>query len=333
MAGRRTNVALLLLLLGALLTGALAFAAGTGWGAVVVIAHGILGFAIVGLAPWKSVIVRRGLKRTRGGRATSVALTVVVVIALIGGMLHATGLFITAFGITAMQVHVGAALIAVPLAAWHVVARKTIPSKIDFTRRNLIKTGAVLGGASAAYAAVELAAGPLGLAGSERRFTGSYERASFVPEEMPVTQWLNDSVPTIDGDVWQLSVRADGERILSLGDLDGFEEQLTAKLDCTGGWYSEQRWSGVRLDRLIGGAQGRSILVTSETGYSRRFPLTSAKDLLLATRLGGKSLAAGHGYPVRIVAPGRRGFWWVKWVESIEVDDRPWWLQSPFPLT
>jgi hypothetical protein len=31
--------------------------------------------------------------------------------------------------------------------------------------------------------------------------------------------------------------------------------------------------------------------------------------------------------------PGRRGFWWVKWVERIEVSSTPWWWQSPFPLT
>jgi hypothetical protein len=334
MAGRRTNVALLLLLVGALLTGALAFGAGTGWGSVVVIAHGILGFAIVALAPWKSAIVKRGIKRSRAGRTASVALTLVVVVALVAGMLHATGLAITAFGVTAMQVHVGAALIAVPLAAWHVIARKTIPRKIDFTRRNLIKTGAVLGGAGVAYAAVELAAGPIGLSGADRRFTGSYERASFVPEEMPVTQWLNDSVPEIDGAAWALTLRmGNTERELSLEDLDRFEDELTTKLDCTGGWYSMQNWSGVRLDRLINGAPGRSILVTSATGYSRRFPLSSTEDLLLATRLGGSPLSAGHGYPARLVAPGRRGFWWVKWVTSIEIDDRPWWVQSPFPLT
>jgi DMSO/TMAO reductase YedYZ molybdopterin-dependent catalytic subunit len=35
---------------------------------------------------------------------------------------------------------------------------------------------------------------------------------------------------------------------------------------------------------------------------------------------------------VRLVAPGRRGFWWVKWVTRVEVVDAPWWLQSPFPL-
>jgi DMSO/TMAO reductase YedYZ molybdopterin-dependent catalytic subunit len=55
--------------------------------------------------------------------------------------------------------------------------------------------------------------------------------------------------------------------------------------------------------------------------------------LLLATHVGGAPLSAGHGAPARLVAPGRRGFWWVKWVTAIDVTDEPWWWQPPFPLT
>jgi len=44
-------------------------------------------------------------------------------------------------------------------------------------------------------------------------------------------------------------------------------------------------------------------------------------------------LSLGHGGPLRLVAPGRRGFWWVKWVTEVVVDDRPAWWQPPFPLT
>ena len=38
------------------------------------------------------------------------------------------------------------------------------------------------------------------------------------------------------------------------------------------------------------------------------------------------------GVAVRLVTPGRRGFWWVKWVQRVAVVDAPWWRQPPFPL-
>ena len=52
----------------------------------------------------------------------------------------------------------------------------------------------------------------------------------------------------------------------------------------------------------------------------------------IALEVGGAPLSAGHGFPARLVAPGRRGFWWVKWVTDVRVEDAPWWRQSPFPL-
>jgi DMSO/TMAO reductase YedYZ molybdopterin-dependent catalytic subunit len=75
-----------------------------------------------------------------------------------------------------------------------------------------------------------------------------------------------------------------------------------------------------------------SVLVTSVTGYRRRLPAADTSTLLLATHLGGAPLSAGHGAPVRLVAPSRRGFWWVKWVTAVELSDQPWWRQTPFPL-
>jgi DMSO/TMAO reductase YedYZ molybdopterin-dependent catalytic subunit len=111
-----------------------------------------------------------------------------------------------------------------------------------------------------------------------------------------------------------------------------FDDRITATLDCTGGFYSAQDWSGVRLDRLLGSTQGESIRVVSSSGYDRRFPAGEASALLLATRCGGHPLDAGHGFPARLVSPDRRGYWWVKWVVAIDVDDLPYWWQAPFPL-
>jgi DMSO/TMAO reductase YedYZ molybdopterin-dependent catalytic subunit len=153
---------------------------------------------------------------------------------------------------------------------------------------------------------------------------------------MPVTQWISDTVP--DGAAATLELVAAGRRVrVPVADLDR-GDAVRAVLDCTGGWYAAQDWRGVRLDRLLaehlGGelpADG-SVDVVSVTGYRRRLPLHEAGGLLLATSAAGRSLSRGHGAPVRLVAPGRRGFWWVKWVTRLEVVDAPWWLQSPFPL-
>ncbi|HJV04103.1 MAG TPA: molybdopterin-dependent oxidoreductase [Actinomycetota bacterium] len=337
MAGRRTNLALLVLLAAALLSGFLAYGIGTPGVRWVVLVHGVLGVGIVLLAPWKSVIARRGLRRRRRTPAAwaSVALTVLVAASLVSGLLHATGIAVSWGPVTAMQVHVGSALAAVPFAVWHVVARRVRPRRTDLTRRNLLRAAGVLGGAGLAYGAVEGAVRLASLPGADRRFTGSHARGSFDPSSMPVTQWLNDPVPSIDPATWSLVVVSDGaERALAYDDLLRFHDRIRATLDCTGGWYAVQDWEGVWLSRLLpDSGEHRSVLVGSATGYHRRFPLRDLPRLLLATRVGGRPLSPGHGAPARIVAPGRRGFWWVKWVERVEVGDTPWWWQPPFPLS
>ena len=69
-AGRRTNVALLVVLVGAAATGVLAFAAGTAIPArLATVAHGLFGLAVVLLVPWKTVIVRRSDAASREPRA------------------------------------------------------------------------------------------------------------------------------------------------------------------------------------------------------------------------------------------------------------------------
>jgi DMSO/TMAO reductase YedYZ molybdopterin-dependent catalytic subunit len=335
MAGRRTNLALLLLLLAALGTGVLAYAIGTRWGGVVVVVHGAVGLAIVLLAPWKSVIARRGLRRRRPGSWASVALSALVAATILFGVLHATGLAVQLGPVSAMQLHVGAALLAVPFALWHVLARRVRMRRTDLSRRNLLRTGAVLGGAGLVYAAAEGVVHAAAFPGAERRFTGSYERGSSRPEEMPVTQWLNDAVPAVDPASWRLEVvAAETRRAWTLEELEAFTDRVRATLDCTGGWYADQDWEGVWLSRLLPEpGEARSVHVVSVTGYPRRFPLADLPRLLLATRVGGRPLDPGHGFPARIVAPGRRGFWWVKWVSRIELSAVPWWWQWPFPVT
>jgi DMSO/TMAO reductase YedYZ molybdopterin-dependent catalytic subunit len=332
-AGRRTNLALLVALAVSIVTGGLAFATGTTWVLWISVAHGCAAASVVVLSPWKSVIARRGLARARPGRATSIALGALLVAALASGLAHSTGLrsFVV---VTAMQIHVGAALLIVPLTAWHVAARPARWHRSDASRRQLLRAGALAATGTWLYAAVEATTAAARLPGARRRESGSYETGSGDPERMPVTQWLDDDVPSLHVPEWRLVVSGPaGSREWGYEDLAPFADVIVAVLDCTGGWWAEQAWRGVLLSRLLDLGDARSLVVTSVTGFRRRFPSSDASRLLLATAVGGRSLSPGHGGPARIVAPDRRGFWWVKWVQSIEASTAPWWLQPPFPLS
>ena len=326
--GARTNLGLLLLLLAAFLTGWLAFAyaaAPARWSLVV---HATSGIAILLLLPWKSMIARRGMSRNRPHRWASILLGLLVITSLLAGLAHSTGLLVYAGPFSAMEVHVGAALAAVPFVVWHVAVRRIRIRGTDVSRRNFLRGAVVISTAAVAYGAGELVVRATGLPGAARRFTGSYEAGSYAPGLMPVSSWMFDSIPQVEAKDWRLRI---GDRALSYEELAAFDDRVVATLDCTGGFYSTQVWSGARLDRLVKDMRGTSIRVVSHSGYDRRFPIDQAVSLLLATRFGDQPLDAGHGFPARLVAPGRRGFWWVKWVTAIEVDDLPYWWQSPFP--
>jgi DMSO/TMAO reductase YedYZ molybdopterin-dependent catalytic subunit len=139
---------------------------------------------------------------------------------------------------------------------------------------------------------------------------------SFNANAFPAEIWLFDNVPAIDAARFRLGVLS---REYTLGDLLGFQrKQVQAVLDCTSGWWTEQVWTGVSVrDVLPSGVTNVAFL--SVTGHRIVLSSEALETAILATHVGGEMLSPGHGYPLRLVVPGLRGYHWVKWLVRIEV--------------
>lgn len=346
MGKRETNSLLLAMTLLAAATGVTTLLVGSPTGQWVFWAHALVGFSLATLVFWKRPIVVRSFQRRGLGWSSlaSLALTVFVLGALLSGIVFALedvprlpmpGLG----GLPLLTLHVIFALLALPLLILHVLLRRPAPKPVDVAgRRALLRMAGVGSVGFLLWRGNEALSSVLPAAEAEQRFTGSRETGSHAGS-FPVTQWLTDSVPEVDARAWRLSV--DGlvraPLTLTLADLDADRpDESSEPLDCTGGWFTVQRWSGISVARLLeraGIEEGvRSFHVRSATGYGRSFPIGEADRIILATRMEGSPLTVGHGFPARVIVPGRRGYEWVKWVEAIEVSERPAWLQPPLPL-
>jgi hypothetical protein len=314
--------------------------------------HGIAGLSLVLLLFWKLRRVRgRVLRWGDWPRRTvvSVLLTVVAVAALLTGLAWTLLDLVRVEGFTLLVVHMVLGVLAVPILCWHLRHRLRLPTTSDLEgRRTSLQFGGVLVGSALAWRGKEVIGGILGLAGSNRRFTGSKQTGG-QGNGFPVTSWVADDPNPVDVDDWRLTVAGavvtpasvryealigsdqppagDSEpsdaRTGASGTGAGARERLDATLDCTSGWYAERTWTGVSLDRLLEAVgttdEAGWIRIRSVTGYRWSFPIEEAEDLLLATHVDGEPLHHGHGAPVRLVAPGRRGFQWVKWVDRVDV--------------
>ncbi|MFB6311185.1 MAG: molybdopterin-dependent oxidoreductase [Salinirussus sp.] len=297
-------------------------------------AHAIAGVTLVVLVTWK---LRRVWPRLRSsaGRpdhlASSVALTILAVCTLAAGIAWSMLDVVRIGGYTLLTVHMVLGLLVVPVLIWHLRHRFRLPTERDLEgRRTMLQFAATVGAAAVAWRLSDTIARLGGLFRADERFTGSKD-AGGSGNDYPVTMWVADDPAPIDVDEWQLSVtgHVDSPLSVSYGDLLGNEAAVgteSALLDCTSGWYAERQWTGVGLAEVAALAdptdEATWVVVRSVTGYRWSFPLSAADDLLLATHVDGERLSHGHGAPLRLVAPGRRGFQWVKWVESIEVRRR-----------
>jgi DMSO/TMAO reductase YedYZ molybdopterin-dependent catalytic subunit len=334
---RFTNGALLVLLVILTLTGlwGLAFTL-QGWLFEV---HRAAAWAVFALVPWKALIALRSLRRgvdwrfdRSWGIVISVVLAVLAVLVLSLGLLWTWRLGpplidIAGYRDTAVSWHWMLALALLAPLFVHVWRRWPKPRLAEFTsRRGALKLlGLGAAGVTGWWAASTLAnlrAAP----NSPRRFTGSVEQDSGRGNGLPVTNSAGEGRIALAAADWFLAVHGAVDRPFRVDYATLLAQPSTtraATLDCTPGWYSTQTWQGVTLMSLLetAGVQPGANLVClrSVSGYLGIFTLAEAADVLLATHVEGEALSHWHGFPLRAVAPTRRGWQWIKWLTEVEV--------------
>ncbi|HEV7663400.1 MAG TPA: molybdopterin-dependent oxidoreductase, partial [Chloroflexota bacterium] len=218
------------------------------------------------------------------------------------------------WGYSPLNVHVIVGIAVVPFVGWHMVLRRRANrvSAPLFSRRALLRVSGLGVATLVGWQVIER------FAPAVRLPTGSKQTVSLSGNAFPAEIWLFDGVPSLDAETWSIEIL--GER-LSLADLSGrfARREVQAVLDCTSGWWSEQVWSGLSLREVVRAAETRDVVVTSLTGHRIVLPAADLNQSLLATHVGGEVISPGHGFPVRLVVPGRRGYYWVKWVARIDI--------------
>lgn len=128
---------------------------------------------------------------------------------------------------------------------------------------------------------------------------------------------------------WRLTVQGPRPYALSLAQLAALPQYEAAlPIACVEGWSVGANWAGVRVRDLLdraGAPPGAGVRVVSlELGgayaVTEMQPEYAGDPLtLLALRLNGEPLSIDHGFPARIIAPGRPGVLQTKWVTRLEV--------------
>jgi DMSO/TMAO reductase YedYZ molybdopterin-dependent catalytic subunit len=167
--------------------------------------------------------------------------------------------------------------------------------------------------------------------------------AGIDPERLPPGQYMTKkwpvlhagTVPKVDIDAWTFRVFGEVEEELEL-DWRQFGRlprvSSTQDIHCVTRWsrfdaqFEGVPWSEVaKLCRPTGNA--RFAVAHAEHGFAANVPyeFLAQDDTLLVTHADGQPLTADHGWPMRLVVPGKYFWKSAKWLRAIELteEDRP----------
>ncbi|MBU3967093.1 MAG: molybdopterin-dependent oxidoreductase [Euryarchaeota archaeon] len=158
------------------------------------------------------------------------------------------------------------------------------------------------------------------------------EAAEYLGIELtPVSEQGNNAIKGtqfIDKDAYRLRIDGMVERPANLT-----YDQITTytpvskvvTLNCVEGWSFTAKWTGVPLKKLFDdtgiGENVTTVIFYSTDGYSTSHGLDYLIDnnIMLAYRINDITLSQDRGFPLQLVAEGKYGYKWAKWIDHIEL--------------
>lgn len=210
-------------------------------------------------------------------------------------------------------------------------ASRQSPEATQGRRERVARRGFFAGVAAATVGVVALTAGqsnklaePFNVFGARQRHRGPNDlpvnrtaRAAGVLATATAADW---TLTVVGHDVSRTFVRAE---LVALG-----TAQVDLPISCVEGWSQMATWKGVRMRDLLAAVQappGSHVRVTSLERHGGYRVMDMGPEYaedpttLVALELNGEKLDLDHGFPARIIAPGRPGVLQTKWIEKIEV--------------
>jgi DMSO/TMAO reductase YedYZ molybdopterin-dependent catalytic subunit len=170
------------------------------------------------------------------------------------------------------------------------------------------------------------------------------EEAGYDPARLPPGQYLTEKWPVLhagsvarydDLSTWTLRISGEVENEVELT-WEQFSELPRSTnvqdIHCVTRWSKfDTSFDGVHWRELAKLVQpkpaARYVIAHAEAGFTSNVPLSFLEDenALLATHGDGEALTAEHGYPLRLVIPGKYFWKSAKWLRGIELSatDRP----------
>jgi DMSO/TMAO reductase YedYZ molybdopterin-dependent catalytic subunit len=172
------------------------------------------------------------------------------------------------------------------------------------------------------------------------------QEAGYDPARLPPGQYLTEkwpvlhagAVPDIDLASWDFAVWGEVDNAIRLTweELNRLPKTaVTEDIHCVTRWsrfdtsFEGVHWSEVQ--KLVGQRpSARYVVAHAEQGFTSNVPIASLEDpqALLATHADGEPLTLEHGWPLRLVIPGKY-FWksakWLRGIELTAVDQPGFW--------